>query len=31
MAATLTRVLPDAVLIVGDDQYELFREDHIPA
>jgi 3-O-methylgallate 3,4-dioxygenase len=31
MAATLTRVSPDAVLIVGDDQYELFREDHIPA
>jgi catalytic LigB subunit of aromatic ring-opening dioxygenase len=31
IAATLRRVAPDAVVIVGDDQYELFREDHVPA
>jgi hypothetical protein len=31
LAETLTRVSPDAVVIVGDDQYELFREDHVPA
>ena len=31
MAETLERVSPDAVVIVGDDQYELFRADHVPA
>lgn len=31
IADTLTRYSPDVVLIIGDDQYELFREDHMPA
>jgi 3-O-methylgallate 3,4-dioxygenase len=31
LGATLKQVAPDVVLIVGDDQYELFREDHVPA
>ena len=31
IAETLKRASPDAVLVIGDDQYELFREDHVPA
>jgi len=31
IADTLSRYSPDVVLIIGDDQYELFREDHVPA
>lgn len=31
LGETLKRVAPDVVLIVGDDQYELFHEDHVPA
>ena len=31
LADTLNRYSPDVVLIIGDDQYELFREDHVPA
>jgi catalytic LigB subunit of aromatic ring-opening dioxygenase len=31
LGATLSRVAPDVAVIVGDDQYELFQEDHVPA
>ena len=31
LAKTLQRVSPDAVIVIGDDHYEMFSEDHMPA
>ena len=31
LAQTLQRLSPDAVIVIGDDHYEMFPEDHMPA